>query len=138
MIRPVITSTTIEIVFVTMSGERATGEDSRTRHRERAEAINQALVHVFVEPDRGHEAAEGDVLDDDPGDQEVRVVVAGDVDRAAEHVAEQQHEHDRLDRECEQQLGRARQADQVPLGDHRGVGDGPSQAASLPGPGRRR
>ena len=56
-----------------MSDERAPGEHRGARHRQRAEAVDQALVEVLVEPDRGDEAAEGDVLDDDPGDQEVDV-----------------------------------------------------------------
>ena len=103
-------------------GERPPGEHRRARHRQRAEAVDQPLVQVLVEPERGDEPAEGDVLDDDPRDQEVDVAEAGRLDRAAEHVAEQQHEHDRLDREREQQLGRARQPDQVALGDDQRVG----------------
>ena len=55
-------------------GERAAGQHRRARHRQRAEAVDQALVDVLVEPERRHEPAEGDVLDDDPGNQEVGVV----------------------------------------------------------------
>src|SRR5207302_1022273 len=73
------------------------------------------------EADRGDEAAERDVLDDDAWDQEVDVGVSRCRDRTAEHVPEQQHEHDRLDRECKQQLGSAWQADQIALGDDHGV-----------------
>ena len=86
-------------------GERAAREHGRPRHRQRAEAVDQALVQVLVQAERGDEPAEGDVLDDDPRDQEVDVGEPGRPDRAAEHVAEQQHEHDRLHGEREQQLG---------------------------------
>ena len=81
-------------------GQRAAGEHRRARRRQRAEAVDQALGHVLGQPERGREPAERDLLDDHPRDQEVDVVVvAGRRDRAAEDVREQQHEHDRLDRE---------------------------------------
>ncbi len=48
-----------------------------------------------------------------PGHQEVHVLVARCLDRAAEHVHEQQHEHHRLDRERDPQVGLARDAQQV-------------------------
>ena len=86
-------------------------------------------MEVLVEPERRDEPAEGDVLDDDPRDQEVHVLVARRGDRAAEDVDEEQHEHDRLHREGEQQVGRARQAHQVALGDDQGVGDQSPHAA---------
>ena len=54
-------------------GERPAGEHRGAGHRQRAEAVDQALVDVLVQPERGDEAAERDVLDDDPGDQEVGV-----------------------------------------------------------------
>ncbi len=67
-------------------------------------------------------AAEGDLLDDHARDQEVDVVaVAGRLDRAAEHVREQQHEHDRLHREGEQHVRVAREPDQVALGERQRV-----------------
>ena len=45
------------------------------------------------------------------------------VDRAAEDVHEQQHEHDRLHRVADQHLGLAAELDQVALQDHQRVGD---------------
>src|SRR6185312_2670979 len=63
------------------------------------------------------------------GDQEVDIAVAGGGDRAAEHVGEEQHEHDRLHGEGEQQVGRADDAHEVALGEHHGVGDGTAKAA---------
>src|SRR5207249_4692952 len=60
-------------------------------------AIDQALVHVFGEADPRDDAAEGDGLDEDPGHEVVDVLPAGDLDGAPEHIAEEQHEHDRLD-----------------------------------------
>ena len=109
MIRPVTSSTTTDSRLVTTSASVRPGEHRRARHRQRAEAVDQALVEVLVEPERRDEAAEGDVLDDDPGDQEVDVGVARRGDRAAEDVDEEQHEHHRLHREGDA-AGRARAA----------------------------
>ena len=90
-------------------GERAPGEHRHPRHRQRAEAVDQALLQVLDEAERGREAAERHLLDDDPRDQEVGVVVvAGGLDRAAEDVDEQQREHDRLHRVGGQQVRVAR------------------------------
>ena len=96
----------------------------RARHRQRAEAVDQPLLQVLGEPERGHEAAERHRLDDDPGHQEVDVVVARRLDRAAEDVDEEQHEHDRLDGEADQQVGLARDAQEAALREHERVGDG--------------
>ena len=51
-----------------------------------------------VEPERER-------LDQDAADDVLAVVAAADRDRAAEHVREQQHEHQRLQRDVEQLLG---------------------------------
>ena len=110
--------------------ERAAGEHRGARGRQRAEAIDQALREVLGQAERGHEAAERDVLDDDPGDQEVDVVVARCADRAAEHVGKQQHEHHGLDREGDQQVGGAREPHEVALGEHQRVGGEPGHAAT--------
>jgi hypothetical protein len=90
-------------------------------------------VHVLVQPERGDEPAERDVLDDDPWDQELDVRDARSADRAAENVSEQQQEHDRLDREREEQLGRARQPDEVALGDHERIRDEPTHTGAASG-----
>ena len=110
-------------------GQRAAPQHRRARHRQRAEAVDEALVEVLVEPQRRDEAAEGDVLDDDPRDQEVDVRVPRRGDRAAEDVDEEQHEHHRLHGEGDQQVGRPRQAHQVALGDHERVGHQSPHAA---------
>ncbi len=73
------------------------------------------FLRSSARPSGRDEAAEGDRLDDDARDEEVHVVVARRLDRAAEDVDEQQHEHDRLDREADQQVGLARDAQQVAL-----------------------
>ena len=75
MIRPVISEDDDRQRVGHDVGQRAAGEHGGARHRQRAEAVDQALVQVLVEAERGHEPAEGDVLDDDPRDQEVDVVV---------------------------------------------------------------
>lgn len=103
---------------------------------QRAEAVDQPLVQVLVQPECCHEPAERDVLDDDPRDQEVGIGAVAGADRAAEHVAEQQHEHDRLHGERQQQVGRARQPHQVALGDDHRVGhQAAHQSASSSGAG---
>ncbi|MEA2455838.1 MAG: high-affinity iron transporter, partial [Thermoleophilaceae bacterium] len=104
-------------------GERAAGQHRGAGHRQRAEAVDQALLDVLGEPERGHEPAEGDRLDDDARHQEVHVVEAGRLDRAAEDVDEQQHEHDRLDRVGDQQVGLARDPQQVAPGEDERVLD---------------
>ena len=78
--------------------EDPAGEDRGAPHRQRAEAVDQALLQVVREPERGDEAAEDHRLHDDPRHQEVDVVEPRRLDRAAEDVDEQQHEHDRLHR----------------------------------------
>ena len=73
-------------------------------------------VQVFLQADRGLRGAEGDRLDEDPGQQEVDVgnpVRQRTADRAAEHVDEQQHEQDRLDRGEDQQVRLADEVTQV-------------------------
>ena len=80
--------------------------------------------------------AEGERLADDPREQVVLVADARDVDRRAEHVEEQQDEHDRLDRDVEQPLGHARDRPQAAAGQQRGVADeARGRAAPDPGPG---
>ena len=94
--------------FVAMSASVRPVRTRRARHRQRAEAVDQAFLEVLGEAERRDEAAERHRLHDDPRHQEVDVVVARRLDRAAEDVDEEQHEHDRLDREAEQQVGLAR------------------------------
>src|SRR5262249_59807312 len=64
-----------------------------------------------------------DGLDDERGHQEVDVVETRRLDRPAEDVDEQQHEEDRLDREADQQVRLARDAQQAALCQNEGVGD---------------
>ena len=103
-------------------GAGAPEQHGGARHRQRAEAVDQALLDVLGQPEGGDEPAERDRLDDDARHQEVHVVERPRVDRAAEHVDEQQREHDRLDRVGDQQVGLARDALQVAPGEHQRVG----------------
>ena len=76
-----------------------------------------------------------------PGHQELAVVHAVDRDRAAEHVREQQHEHDRRQGREDQQVGDPLDLDEVALGDDRAVAEGLGQrrsSAHLPARGRSR
>src|SRR4029079_5635243 len=103
---------------------RAPEEDRPARHRQRAEAVDQPLLDVLGQAERGDEPAEGDRLDDDPRHQEVDVLEARGLDRAAEDEHEQQHEHDGLDRVGDQEVGLARDPGQVALGQDERVGGG--------------
>ena len=59
---------------------------------------------VAIDTRRAHDA-EGERLHEDAAEQVLAVVAAGDGDHAAEDEREQQHEHDRLQRDVEQLLG---------------------------------
>ena len=69
--------------------EDPAGDDRRAPHRQRAEAVDQPLLQVVREPERGDEAAEDHRLHDDPRHQEVDVVEPRNLDRAPEDVQEQ-------------------------------------------------
>ena len=78
----------------------------RRVHRQRAQPVDEALAEVLGDAEPGVDRAEQHGLGEDPGDHELLVVaVAGHGDRAAEHVHEQHHEHDRLQAREHQQLG---------------------------------
>ena len=111
-------------------GERAADEHRRARHRQRPEPLDEALLEILGEADAGGERAEHDGLDEDAGHQEVDVVVdAGHLDRAAEDVAEHQHEDDRLDRREHEELRVAAQVQQVAPRHRERVGDRPGRGA---------
>ncbi|HEY1627824.1 MAG TPA: hypothetical protein VGG16_28940 [Streptosporangiaceae bacterium] len=97
-------------------------------HRQGAEADQDAGAQVAGQPDRGADRAEGDRLREDARHQEVHVVRARHVDRAAERVAEKQHEDHWLDGGEHQRLRGAQLGKQVAPGDVGGVreraGDG--------------
>ncbi len=74
-----------------------------------------------------------------PGHEEVDVGHAGQaLDGPAEHVAERQHEDDRLDRAEDDDLRRPQHRAQVPPGDGRGVGHRPAEEGTVRGRGRTR
>ena len=101
------------------TAERAIGSDRNRSMR--------PLLQVVGEADAGGERAEHDRLHEDPGHQEVDVGLTrrqAALDRAAEHVAEHQHEDDRLDRGEHQQLRVAPDVEQVAPRDRERVADG--------------
>src|SRR5712692_124626 len=104
-------------------GDGSSGQDGRAGHGQGPEPVDDAFAHVLGQADRGGGGAEHDRLHDDARDQVVHVADPRDVDGAAEDVAEQQHEHDRLDGGEDQQLGGAGDAGQVTAGDDHGVGE---------------
>src|SRR5919108_2880436 len=121
---PTPTMIVSEITFVATS---ATVRPASTAERDIGsewKAVDEALLEVLRQSQRGDEATERHRLGDDPGHQEARVVLkARRLDRAAEDVHEQQHEHDRLRREGQKQVGRPRYAEQTSLREHHRVGD---------------
>src|SRR5262249_51994035 len=103
---------------------RAADEHRRPRHRQRPEAVDDALLQVVREAGTSDGRAEDHGLRENPRDQELAVAHARDVDRAAEHVDEQQDEHDRRERGEDQQVGHPLDLDQVALGDDSAVAEG--------------
>ena len=117
-------------------GQGAAGEHGRAGHGQGAEPVDHAPRHVLGQGDAGLGGAEDHRLDQDPGHQEVDVVLdPRHLDGAAEHVGEQQHEHDRLDGREQQQGRDADVAVEVAPGHGGGVGEGPAQRAPGGGAG---
>ena len=71
---------------------------------ERKRSITPSVRSVAIAV-AGPDEAERERLDEDAADQVLAVAAALHRDRAAEHVREQQHEHQRLQRDVEQLLG---------------------------------
>src|SRR5439155_5907724 len=90
---------------------------------------DDALLQVVGEPDGGDAGPERDGLGEDAGHQVFAVAGPVYLDRAAEHVGEQQHEHDRLDGGEDQQVGYPLDLRKVALGDDPPVDRGVSQRA---------
>src|SRR6266511_200101 len=95
----------------------------RAGHRQRPEPVDDALRHVVRQPDAREGRPEDHRLGEDPRDQVLAVAHARDVDRAAEHQPEQQHEHDRRHRGPHQDVRDALDLDQVAFGHHCTVGE---------------
>ena len=73
---------------------------------QRSQPVDEPLAQVLGDAEPGVDGTEQHGLGEDPGDHELLVVaVAGHGDRAAEHVHEQHHEHDRLQAGEHEQLG---------------------------------
>src|SRR3984957_2940074 len=111
-------------------GRGAAGQHRGPGHGQGPEPLDEALLQVLGQSDAGLHRAEGHRLHEDPRHQVVHVAGAGDVDGPAEHVAEQQHEHDGLHGGEEQGLGDPGVAEDVPLGDGQRVRDGPADPAA--------
>ena len=88
---------------------------------QRAEPVDHAFGEVGRDRGRGSGQAERERLDQDPADQELAVRAALHRDRATEHVREQQHEHERLERDVEQLLGDLADVLDVAAGEHERV-----------------
>jgi hypothetical protein len=97
---------------------------------EMAQPINEALAEVFRESDGGIAGTEHGGLGEDTGDQELLVSEARHLDGATEDIAEEQHEHDRLQRREEQLLGIAWQCAHVATSLDEAVVKRPSQTAA--------
>ena len=100
-------------------GERVAGEvgGGPTRehgdlgHGQAAESVDDPVAEVGGQPHSGGAGREGDLHDQDTGEQELDVVLADDgLDEIAEHGGEAEHEHHRHHRGEEERLGRAQEA----------------------------
>ena len=104
------------------TAERAIGND-------RNRSI-KPLCRSSASADAGLDRSEHDRLREHSGHQVVDVVIdARDVNRAAEHVAEHQHEDDGLDRREHEHLWRAGHRDEVAPRDRERVLHGPTESA---------
>ena len=80
-------------------GQHVPPQHRRPRDRHGVEPFEDAALHVVEQPEAGVGDAAGDRDEQDAGHQVVGVVAGAGLDGAAEHVAEQQHERDRHDRD---------------------------------------
>ena len=110
--------------------EGATEENRGRRHRQRTEAIDDALVKVFGKTHGAGRCRECHCLAEDAGHQVVAVGlgarVTGDRNGSAKDVGEQQHEDHRLDEREEQQLRHSHGLDEVAASDDKAVVDRPA------------
>ena len=132
--------TTSAVVRPTSTADGAIGSD---RNRSMMPGLD-VLRHAGA----GDGGAEDHRLGEDPGDEELAVGAgstcpARQRDRPAEHVGEQQDEHDRADDRADQQVGDPLDLDEVAPGDgpavaerlERAGGTGPLAGRRQPGPG---
>ena len=81
--------------------------------------------------DAGAHHPEGEGLHEDAADQVLVVVAAGDGDHAAEDEREQQHEHQRLQRDVEQLLGDLADVLEVAAGQREAVATASQRGAGV-------
>ena len=105
-------------------GEHVRPEHARPRDRHGLEAFEDAALQVEEQPVRGVRDAGRDRDEQDAGEHvvDVRLVGSG-VDRAAEHVHEQQHQRDRGDRGGDDRVGAAEDVAQRAAGQDAGVAE---------------
>ena len=89
-------------------GESAPGEHGGTRHRQAAEAVDDAAVEILRKTDRGRHATDQHGLEEHGRHDIIDIMATGYVDRAAEHVAEEHEQHRGLQRTDQQHLRGAR------------------------------
>ena len=112
--------------------DRAPAHHGGARHRQRAEAVEDALVQVVGHADGRGRRGERDRLSEDAREQVLAVGAAtGQRDRSAEHEREEQHEHHRLEDREDRQLGNTRDPPQIALGDDQTVTQRVAEAAQL-------
>ena len=107
-------------------GDQAAGQHGRARHRHRPQPVDDALLQLLCQCDGRAEARERRGLADDPRHQVVDVPARHvHRDRAAEDVAEHQHEHHGLDHGEHDVGGHPKPDQQVAPGDGESVDRGP-------------
>src|SRR5947209_6914996 len=88
-------------------GQRATGEDRRVCHRQRAKAVNQAMLEVGCQANPGGQGTDQGREHEHTGHQIVRIAGARNENGSAKDVAEEQDEHGWLKSRDKQLVGTA-------------------------------
>ena len=100
--KPTTSSRTIDHACLTMSARmRPLSGAQRAIGSDRSRSKTPLVMSVF-KPDPTYIVTKNMFMHDDAGQRELQVLAGRAGDRAAEHVREQQHEHDRLDAEVAQ------------------------------------
>src|SRR5215469_2010784 len=73
-------------------------QHGRPCDRHGLESLEDAALHIQEEPESGVGDTRGNRDEQNPGEQVVHIAARTSVDRATEHIDEQQHEGDRHDR----------------------------------------
>src|SRR6266851_5232364 len=103
-------------------------QDGRFGHRQGAKAVDQAALQVSSQADAGSRRAKDDSLSEDSGHQVIDIAGTFDRNCSAKHVAEEQDEHNRLDRRKDEFLRDTWNLDQVALRQYKRISKCPVES----------